>query len=305
VCALALAMVVAACGATSGPLGDDRLAVVTTIYPLEYMTSRIGGDDTEVSVLIGAGVEAHTFEPAPSDVQRLSEARLVVANGLDLEPWLARIVDGMGEESKPVVVEAADIEGFERLEGSDEHEDEEGHTHETDPHVWLDPVLAQKQAERIRDALSEVDPDNAESYADRAQELIDDLAGIHQEYVDGLVGCAHDHFVTTHAAYGHLAKRYGLEQISIAGISAEAEPTPRDLADLTERVESLGLKHVLVEPGIGARLAETVAAEAGLELLPVHQMESVTEQEMADHGDYLGLMRDNLKSLKAALECAG
>ena len=303
---LALALAAVECGGGSDVPDDGRVRVVTTIYPLNYMAGRVGGTDAEVDLLLGPGAEAHAFEPTTSDVQRLAGAQLVVANGLDLEPWLGRAIEGLSGDDRPVVLEAAAIEGFEPLEGAEaEDRNAEEAGHEIDPHVWLDPVLAQAMVERIRDALIEANPGATQGYTSRAQALIDDLAAIHADYQAGLAACAHTHFVTTHAAYGYLAKRYGLEQIAITGVSAEAEPTPRDLADLTSRVRELGLGHVLVEPSLGSRLAETVAAESGLDLLPIHQMESVTVDELSQHGDYLGLMRDNLGSLKTALGCGG
>lgn len=316
------ATVAMACGGPDSG-NSDRLQVVTTIYPLEYMATRIGGDDVEARVLVGQGAEAHTFEPTASDVQAISSAKLIVANGLGLEPWLDRIINGIAEADRPVVIEASDIAGFEPLSGIDEHEEREGehhddevheedhhdegegHEHEIDPHVWLDPVRAQRQVERIRDAMIEADLDAAEGYRERAQQLVDELAAIHQEYSMGLASCTHDHFLTTHAAYAYMAARYGLEQLSISGVTLEAEPTPRDLAELSARVEELGLSHVMVEPVGSQRLAGTIAAEVGLEFLEIHQMESVTAEELAVHGDYIGLMRNNLANLQVALGCSG
>ena len=124
-----------------------------------------------------------------------------------------------------------------------------------------------------------------------------------QEFVEGLGACKHDHFVTSHAAYGYLAANYGLEQIALAGLSPEMEPSPQRLAEITDRVTELGLGHVMVEPVLSDRLAQTVARETGIELLSIHAIESVTENELQAHGDYIGLMRDNLANLRVALEC--
>ncbi len=185
-------------------------------------------------------------------------------------------------------------------------EDEEGHHHDEgglDPHFWLSTTLAAAQVERIRDAFISADAANADTYRQQADELIAELQELDQEFVEGLGACKHDHFVTSHAAYGYLAANYGLEQIALAGLSPEMEPSPQRLASITDRVTELGLGHVMVEPVLSDRLAQTVARETGIELLSIHAIESVTENELQAHGDYIGLMRDNLANLRVALEC--
>jgi zinc transport system substrate-binding protein len=331
-----LAIVVSGCGTADNGAAQDsptneRFTIVTTIYPLLYFTSRITGADTDASVdvlaLIGSGAEAHTFEPTPADIQLLASADLIVANGLDLEPWLDRAIDALGETDTPVV-EAANVEGIRQRnaedlhhhdgEDEDHHEEEDADHHDEededhheeegalrwDPHLWLDPVLAAAQVEHIRDSLVAADPNATDIYVANAADLLADLASLDAMYASRLAECTQRHFITTHAAYGYVADRYGLEQISIAGLTPEAEPSPRDLADLVEQVRALGLTHVLVEPSLSSRVAETLAAETNLGLLPIHQLESVTPDELSDHGDYLGLMRANLDSLTTALGCA-
>ena len=198
-------------------------------------------------------------------------------------------------------------EDGEHHDEDEEHHDEDGH-HEgeesaLDPHMWLSPTLAALQVERIRDAFVSVDADNADGYRQRADELIAELNALEQEFAEGLRACKHDHFVTSHAAYGYLAAQYGLEQISVAGLSADVEPSPQRLASVTDRVTELELGHVLVEPVLSDRLAQTVARETGVELLSIHAIASVTDNELEAHGDYFGLMRDNLANLRIALEC--
>ena len=203
--------------------------------------------------------------------------------------------------------EDADEEGHHHDEDEGEHHDEDGH-HEgeesaLDPHMWLSPTLAALQVERIRDAFVSADASNADGYRQRADELIAELNALEQEFAEGLDACRHDHFVTSHAAYGYLAAQYGLEQISVAGLSADVEPSPQRLANVTDRVTELELGHVLVEPVLSDRLAQTVARETGVELLSIHAIASVTDNELEAHGDYFGLMRDNLANLRIALEC--
>ncbi len=194
-------------------------------------------------------------------------------------------------------------EGREENHG-EEGQVDEGHGEELDPHMWLDPLLAVVQVERIRDALIEADADNADAYRENASAVVAELNTLHAEFTEGLANCQHDHFVTSHAAYAYLAARYSAEQIPVTGLSPEAEPSPRQLAAITDRVTELGLGYVLVEPVLSDGLAQTIAAEAGIDLIPFHAIGSVTDDELATHGDYFGLMRNNLASLKLALECA-
>ena len=322
-------MAAAACGESDDD--DGRLSVVASIYPLGYFAEHIGGDLATVSVLVGPGVEAHGFEPTASDLRTIGSADLVVMNGLELEPWLERALEALDDSAEQVVVEAADesqaVEGLAHDHGGEEegdaegeHHDEDGEGHEgeseeheeegehhgeeLDPHMWLDPVLAVTQVERIRDALIEVDANNADAYRANAAAVIDELNRLHAEFTEALANCKHDHFVTSHAAYAYLAARYGAEQLPITGLSPETEPSPRQLAEITDRVTELGLGYVLVEPVLSGGLEQTVASEAGIELIPFHAIGSVTEAELKAHGDYFGLMRNNLASLKLALECA-
>ncbi len=196
--------------------------------------------------------------------------------------------------------EDADEDGEHGNEDADEHGDEES---ELDPHMWLNPTLAASQVERIRDAFVAADPANADAYRRRADELIARADALDAEFAESLGACKHEHFVTSHAAYGYLAAQYGLEQIAVAGLSADVAPSPQRLARVTDRVTALGLGYVLVEPVLSDRLAQTIARETGIELLPIHAIGSVTENELEAHGDYFGLMRDNLASLRTALEC--
>ncbi len=309
---------------------DDGLSVVASIYPLGYFTERVGGDLVTVHTLVRPGVEAHGFEPTASDLRTIGAADLVVMNGLELEPWLERALDALEDSDTRVVLEAADEsqaiaggmhghedeghghegeghegegEGHEE-EGEGHEEEGEGHAHDLDPHMWLDPVLAVVQVERIRDALINADADNADVFRENAAALIKELNELHAEFSQALANCRHDHFVTSHAAYGYLAARYAVEQIPIAGLSPEAEPSPQQLAEIIDRVVDLGLGYVLVEPVLAGTLEETIQRETGIELIPIHAIESVTLAELEAHDDYFGLMRDNLASLKLSLECA-
>ena len=208
-----------------------------------------------------------------------------------------------GEEEE----EGEDHGDEEEEEGEDHGEEEEGHDHghgELDPHFWLDPLRAITQAERIADALIEADPAGAGVYRANLASLSGDLRALHAEFEAGFTSCAHDEFVTSHAAYGYLALAYGLEQVSVSGLSPGFDPSPQRLAGIADRINDLGLEAVLVEPVLSGSNEQVLADETGAGIYMIHPMDGVTQAELDEFGDYFGLMRDNLNSLRAAMGCS-
>lgn len=244
----------------------------------------------------------------------------IVVEAADESRAIEGVADGHGHGEEGEAHEEDDGHGHEEDEEAghdeddghgheedDDHADEEDDGHgngELDPHMWLDPVLAVVQVERIRDALIEINPDNADTYRANASALSRELEALDAEIAAGLGTCRHDHFVTSHAAYGYLALRYGIEQLPVAGLSPETEPSPGELAEISDRIAELGLEHVMVEPVLSGELTQALAREHGIDLIPIHAIESVTQAELDAHGDYFGLMRDNLANLVLALDCA-
>ena len=314
------------------------LKVVASIYPMQYFAERIGGDRVEVIALVPPGVDGHTFELTPSDLLRIAEADVIAMNGLELEPSLERALESLGDDVTGVVVEAADAASAVAYvdhtddAGHDDHDSDEhdhgdhddgdhddhdadaghddhdgAHVHEQgelDPHVWQDPLRAVTQAERIAEALVSRDPSGEDVYRANLDDLIGDLRALHAEFEAGLSSCRHREFVTSHAAYGYLALRYGLEQITVFGLSPGSDPSPQRLAGIADRIRDAGLAAVLVEPVLSGQSERVLAEETGAEILAVHPLDGVTVDELAEHGDYLGLMRDNLRNLRSALDCS-
>ncbi|MYF64953.1 MAG: zinc ABC transporter substrate-binding protein [Chloroflexi bacterium] len=314
--------------ATTPVVAFEPLSVVASIYPMQYFAERVGGDRVDVVSLVPPGAEGHTFELTARDLLTIGRADIIVMNGLEMEPWLERALDSLGNEVSVIVVEAANAEAavpFE--EGEDAHEDEDEHAHEDedehghedehahedehghahgefDPHFWLDPLRAITQAERIAGTLIEADPEGADVYRANLATLSSDLRALHAEFEAGLSSCVHREFVTSHAAYGYLALAYDLEQVPVAGLSPDAEPSPQRLASIADRINDLGLGAILVEPVLSGSYEQVLAAETGASIYTIHPMDGITQAELDEHGDYFGLMRDNLKSLRAAMECS-
>ena len=282
---------------------ETRLQIVASLYPLAYFTERVGGDGVDVTLLIEPGVETHDFEPTTGDLKKMRSADLVIYSGeafgsAGFEAWVNRATDSLGDDA-PAAVGASTLDR-ERLlpPAADGHD-----TSQLDPHVWLDPTLAADQVRKIETALAAVDPESAAAYRRRAKTLIGELNSLDLEFRSVLGSCRTDVFVTSHNAYSYLAERYGLDQLAIAGTSPEAEPGPGTLAEISDRMQGLGLRHVLTEPIISPRLAQTIAEETAAEVLTLHPLENLTPAE-AERGDtYFSLMRSNLETLSTVLGC--
>jgi zinc transport system substrate-binding protein len=276
VLAIAAGVVFAALAAGCASSTDDgRTHVVAAFYPLAFAAERIGGDRVDVTNLTPPGAEPHDFELTPKDVARLQQADVVLYLPHDFQPAVEKALDG------------AHGRKLDALQGIALHRD-------GDPHVWLDPVLFAGIARRIGVELGA---------PVRARRLARELRGVDDEYRRGLADCRRREFVTTHAAFGYLAARYRLRQVPITGIEPEAEPGARTLADLVHRLRRDHVTTVFVEKLVSAKLADTVAREAGATTAVLDPIEGLTRDE-ADRGDtYFTLMRRNLATLRKALGC--
>lgn len=270
------------------PPKADRLQVVASFYPLREFTRQVGGDRMEVTSLVPPGVEPHDWEPSPADMAQVQRARLFIYNGAGLEPWVAKLLREIAGKG---LVAVKVTEGL-PLKGTP-----------PDPHVWLDPVLVQSQVEAIRAGLARADPAHAATYEANARAFTAKLAALHGEFEQGLAKCARRQIITSHAAFGYLAARYGLALISIAGLAPEAEPNPAELARLVQLVRRHGIRYVFFETLVSPRLAEALAREVGARTLVLNPIEGLTKEEAGTGRDYLALMRENLRSLREGLEC--
>jgi zinc transport system substrate-binding protein len=299
--ALAAPLVLAACG---GPLsgGDaEQTQVVASFYPLEYVAERIVGEHAAVTTLTSPGTEPHDLEMTVRQTAQVFDADVVV-----YEKGLQPAVDGAVQEHGPeAVVEVTDVI---TLRPADEaaHEGESGEEHEAhadaegDLHFWLDPVAMADVAAKVADTMSEVDPDNAADYEENLTALREDLEALDQEFETGLASCERDTVVVSHDAFGYLEK-YGLHFEPIAGLSPDAEPSPSHLAEMADLIREEGVTTVFSETLASPEMAETLAAEVGLETAVLDPIEGLSDETAGE--DYLSLMRSNLEALKEANGC--
>ena len=249
---------------------DDSETVVAAFYPLAWAAEQIAAEGTEVVNLTPPGAEPHDVELSPRDVESISDARLVLYAGGGFQP----AVEDAVSEREGVSVDVLDGD--------------------RDPHVWLDPVRFAEVVRKVGRAFER--PGQAEL-------LADELSRLDASYRLGLSRCERRTLVTSHAAFGHLAARYRLTQLSLTGTSPEAEPGPRELERLIDDVRASGATTVFAEPLVSDRVAETVAREAGAKVAVLDPLEGLSEDRLAAGDDYLTVMRANLAALREALAC--
>lgn len=290
------ASLLAACGASGSAVEDGRVSVVASFYPLAEAASKVGGDLVSVQNLTPPGVEPHDLELAPDDIEAIATADVIVYLGGGFQP---AVEDALAEAEHAVTVDALDAVATNAAPAS---EAEEGLT--VDPHVWLDPARFEEIVRAVADALAKADPANEATYAANAEAYVAQIAALDEEFRTGLSDCGRTTIVTSHEAFGYLADAYGLTQVGILGLSPEAEPDPRRLAELRDLVEREGVTTIFAEELVSPKVAETLASEAGVQVAVLNPIESLTDAQEKAGEDYLSLMRENLDTLRRALDCA-
>ncbi|AVZ72921.1 zinc ABC transporter substrate-binding protein [Streptomyces lunaelactis] len=300
-------MAVSACSTSDAAEGSngDRLKVVASFYPMQYLAEEIGGDHVSVSTLTQPGVEPHDLELKPRQTAELNEAGLILyLKGI--QPAVDKAITQSEAKNK---VDAATLTELEHhgTEGGHSHEGEEaGHDEHAgegeagaDPHIWLDPVKYAEVAKGVGKSLEKADPDNAADYKKNTDALVKKLDGLNGKYQQGLKNTATKTFITTHAAFGYLAERYGLDQEGIAGVDPESEPSPARIKDLQTIAEKDKVSTVFFETLASDKTAKTLAKDTGLKTDVLDPLEGITDKSKGD--DYIEVMESNLTALQKAL----
>ncbi|WP_433921002.1 metal ABC transporter substrate-binding protein [Paenibacillus taichungensis] len=312
---------------------EAKLNVEVSFYPMYEFTKNVAGDLANVHTLVPAGMEPHDWEPTPQDIASIEKADVLVYNGAGMESWIDQVTDSLSN-SKLIQVEAS--HGIDLLEGSeeDEHdhehgdttdthdhadeatteehdhdhdaEAEEGHTHDhdhggLDPHVWLSPALAVKEVRNIEAGLAQAAPEHADQFKQNADAYIAKLEALDQDFKAAVADSKRKDFITQHAAFGYLAQEYGLQQVPIAGLSPEQEPSAAQMASVIDFAKEHQVKTIFFETLVSSKVSETIANEVGAKTAVLNPIEGLTEEEIAAGMDYIGVMRQNLEALKLAL----
>ena len=290
-----LSVLLTACGGQEKKeaSSNEKIQVMTTFYPMYEFTKQVVGDKGDVELLIPAGTEPHDFEPSAKDLAKISDSDVFVYNSPELETWTDNLTDTIDTKQTEIIQASKDIKLMEGTEhdheeahdhDTQEHE-EHGHSHELDPHVWLDPALAIKEVETIRDQLSKKYPDDKAAFEKNAASYIDELKKLDEEFQTAFKDAKNKTFVTQHAAFGYLANQYGLTQEAIAGISPDQEPSPSRLSELKHYVDDNQVKVIYFEENASSKVAETLSKETGVKLEVLNPLESLTDKQIKDGED--------------------
>jgi zinc transport system substrate-binding protein len=309
-----LLIISAACGNKNADKKDGTLNIYTTMYPLEYFTERIGGKHVEVSSIIPPGADAHTYEPSTKKMVEITEGDAFVYNKLESDEFSSSVADTLKEEDVPIVDAAKGVELAHMGEHEDEgtHEDHEGeespeneehHEHGSlDPHIWLDPVLAQQMADNIYNGLVKIKPDAKDDFKKNHGALIKDLKELDSAFKNSVENAPKDAFIVSHAAYGYWAERYGLEQIAISGLSPSHEPSQHQIENIIKNAKKEKISYILFEENVNNKVAAMINKEVGAKTLTLHNLETLTKEDINNNRDYLSIMKENIETLSKALQ---
>ncbi|MEU9551122.1 metal ABC transporter substrate-binding protein [Streptomyces werraensis] len=304
-----------ACSSDSAAAGDTgTFDVVASFYPMAFLAERIGGDHVHVTSLTQPGQEPHDLEISAKQTAQLEESDAA----LYLKGLQPSVDEAIGQSPIATKIDAAELTALEEHgteaghgeEHGDEHahedehadEDEHGHDHDHeggDPHIWLDPVKYAEVAEGVGKAFQKADPDHAADYRKNTATLVKDLKALDQKFRTGLANRKTDVFVTTHAAFGYLAERYGLTEEAISGLDPDTEPSGARVKELQQIAKEDGVTTVFYETLVSDRTAKTLAGDTGLRTDVLDPVEGITDHSRGE--DYFQVMEANLTALRTAL----
>ncbi|MBB6021825.1 zinc transport system substrate-binding protein [Paenibacillus sp. JGP012] len=333
-----MALVVTGCGqkapaaesdaSTSTPAEtEQKLNVQVSFYPMYEFTKNVAGDLADVHTLVPTGMEPHDWEPTPQDMASIEKADVLVYNGAGMESWIDQVKDSLSS-SKLIQVEASQgisiREGGEEEEHDHDHADEhdhaddaaakDGHDHAEasseehdhdhgglDPHVWLSPALAIKEVRNIEAGLAKAAPQHADQFKQNADAYVAKLEALDQDFKAAVKDSKRKDFITQHAAFAYLAQEYGLQQVPIAGLSPEQEPSAAQMASVIDFAKEHKVKTIFFETLVSSKVSDTIAQEVGAKTAVLNPIEGLTEDEVKAGKDYISVMRENMEALKLAL----
>jgi zinc transport system substrate-binding protein len=289
-------------GTVNATTPASKIRIVASFYPIYEFAKQVGGNKVEVSNLIPVGIEPHDYEPTVQQILSAQSSDILVYNGAGLEPWIEKINAKFAVDTS---------QGLQLLQMSNKVNTKRGGGgapgEVVDPHIWLDPILAKHQVEKIRDALLKADPMNKDYYNMNAQRFIGQLNSLDSSIRSQLSAskCPKKDFIVFHNAFSYFAKRYGLNQHSIhEGLTPEGEILPQRLQDIVQLARNLGLNVIYSEDLVDPRLSNVIAGEIpNGKVLILSPIEGINQEEQKAGIGYLDKMNQDTNNLKVGLDC--
>lgn len=288
-CAMLCCALIFSCAKSRAPLSnnsdDAKLLAAASFYTMADFAQKIGGERVSVRVLIPAGQDAHDWEPSPRDIAALESAAVFIYNGAGFEPWAKDLLAAVSNKRIAAVEAGA---GFDVIAG--------------DPHIWLSPLGAKHAFKNIAEGFARADSANAAFYEQAYAECAARCDSLHEEFTAVLREAGlQKEFITVHAAFGYLAREYGLTQLSAGGGAGADEPSPLAMRRIITRAKEQNIRVVFYEEAEGKKTAEAIAREIDGNAVFLHPLESLSAEDARAGEDYFSIMRKNLALLAAAL----
>ena len=310
---LTLTLFIAACGdkTTSEETtqdNNDTLQVYTTVYPLQYFAERIGGDAVQVSSIYPAGANEHTFEPTQKEMLDLADADLFFYIGFGLEGFVENAKKTLESEHVKMIA-TIDAVSDNQLKASSHEVTKKKITsmmnmikENIDPHVWISPIISQSLALSIKDSLVDAAPDQKETFEKNYEALITELQQLDANYEEMARSAKNKTFFVSHAAFGYIANTYGLEQIAIAGLNSQDEPSQKELTKIINLAKEKNIKYILFEQNVSSKLTEVIQKEVGAKSLVLHNLGVLSKEDIENNETYFTLMNENLRNFKNSIK---
>jgi zinc transport system substrate-binding protein len=291
---------------------QPKIKITTSVFPLMEFAQAVCGERGEVALLLPPGAEIHTWRPRPSDIIKMAKSDVFIHISDDLEPWLHDVLKGVDNPNLRILRASDSVLPTEKLEHKEESDHEhrhdekaDEHTHgTTDPHIWLDFTIDQRIIDSIVELVSQIEPENGDLFKRNGMAYKRKLEECDRRYREELIRCKNRTFVLGgHAAFGYLAHRYNLHQVSLYGISPDSRPTPKQLVSVVELAKEHQIDIIYFEVYVSDELAKVIAEEIGAKTLVLNPAANLTADQTKAKITFLEIMYQNLAHLKKGLSC--
>ena len=290
---LIIAIILNACAQTNN---ENEKIIYTSIYPIQYIVEQIGDESITSESIYPPGVDAHSYEPSSREITEIAKGKAFFYLGAGMEGFAETVADSL-DNQEVNLIEIATMDESLFYSGGHHQENDDHNYGDKDPHIWLDPIRMIQMGEIIRDELSAIFPEQKESFETNFRSFETNMTELDNEFSKTLSSKENKKILVAHAAYGYWEKRYELEQIAISGLSTNDEPSQKELTDIINMAKKHHLNYVIFEQTGTDKVSEIIRKQIDAKPSYIHNLESLTEEDIDNNDDYLSIMRKNLEVL--------